>query len=481
MITFPAIKCTTDNKTVNTAFRLAMGDVFGNIVPFKDGILTERVPCIMAGLDYDLPWTRDASINTWNALGLLSPDVARNTLYSVLTEDKDAGLRIDGQYWDAIIWATGAWHFYLYTGEKDFLTKAYTAVANSLRYFEERVWCEEHNLFAGIACYGDGISAYPDEHLERYDPRRDDDTWPGCSPKSRVYTKKEVSMHVLSTNCLYYNGYRMAEAMARELGEDVKSEWGEKAERLRKSINDTFFDEAKGNYRYLIDDNLVCDYQEGMGIAFAIMFGVADEKQRESVFNNYYSAPAGIPCVWPTFPRYQSASEMEFGRHSGTVWPHILSFFATAAAQHGRSDVFEREFMTLAKHAVRDAQFTEIYHPITGEEYGGLQENAYGIWGEWHSVARNTWGPTGFLRMIFMGLIGMRFSPEGITFAPSMLASVGDVAIENFPYRGALLDITVKGTGKTVTSFTIDGRKEDVAFIPAMLTGKHTIACVLSA
>lgn len=38
---------------------------------------------IRAGGDYHTPWTRDASINSWNAASLLSPAVARNTLWAV--------------------------------------------------------------------------------------------------------------------------------------------------------------------------------------------------------------------------------------------------------------------------------------------------------------------------------------------------------------------------------------------------------------
>ena len=77
---------------------------------------------ILAGLDYDTPWTRDAAINVWNGAGLLLPDVARATLLSVL-ERAGETVRIGGQYWDAIIWTIGAWHHYLYTGDRELLDR----------------------------------------------------------------------------------------------------------------------------------------------------------------------------------------------------------------------------------------------------------------------------------------------------------------------------------------------------------------------
>ena len=65
-VTIPTLS--TDNGTVNAAFRIAVGDLLGNVAPFKDGLLEKPVPVILAGLDYGTPWTRDASINPGTVL-----------------------------------------------------------------------------------------------------------------------------------------------------------------------------------------------------------------------------------------------------------------------------------------------------------------------------------------------------------------------------------------------------------------------------
>jgi len=49
---------------------------------------------IRAGGDYATPWTRDASINAWNAASLLAPDVARNTLWAVCERQANGRLII---------------------------------------------------------------------------------------------------------------------------------------------------------------------------------------------------------------------------------------------------------------------------------------------------------------------------------------------------------------------------------------------------
>ena len=155
----------SDNEEINTAYRLAIATLSANILPFKDGILEKEEPVMIAGLGYVTPWTRDAAINTWNAGGMICPKVSLNTLKSVLTTCEN-GYRIDGEYWDAIIWTTGAWHQYLYTGDREFLEIAYNATVNSLAYFEETEFDSEKNLFRGPACYGDGVAAYPDIYAE---------------------------------------------------------------------------------------------------------------------------------------------------------------------------------------------------------------------------------------------------------------------------------------------------------------------------
>jgi len=98
----PFAEMKTSNPAVNRAYRIAMGDLLGNVRMFRDGLLDQSLPVLLAGLDYDTPWTRDAAINVWNGLGLFWPDVSRNTLLAVLEIRRDPPY-IGGQYWDAII------------------------------------------------------------------------------------------------------------------------------------------------------------------------------------------------------------------------------------------------------------------------------------------------------------------------------------------------------------------------------------------
>ena len=464
-----AVRLYSGDAALDQAFRIALGDLAGNIVPFKDGLLDSERAALLAGLDYDTPWTRDTAINTWNGTGLLFPPVTYNTLLSVLTREGDT-VRIGGQYWDAIIWALGAWWQYVYTGDAAFLSLAFAAVRNSLASLEASEFSPELNLFRGPACYGDGVAAYPDIYAHTNGSSSILD-WPAANPGLVSTPGYGLPMHALSTNCLYYEAYVLLERMARELGLPSDPAWSQKAQALKDAINTHFWHPATGSYRYLVDPFGNSECQEGMGHAFALLFGIANKEQADAVLRHQHITAHGISCVWPPFARYNSEDGMSFGRHCGVVWPHIAAFWAQATLEHGRTDLFANELYQLAHKACRDSQFAEIYHPLTGAIYGGAQEGR----SQWKSCSRQSWSATGYLRMIFMGLFGMRFDPHGITFSPTLLDRLDGLALYNLPYRSMLVDIEVRGQGERVLECAINGKPVEAPILPAGGRGRQTV------
>ena len=462
----------TSNPDLDRAYRVAMGDLISNVRPYRDGLLDEPQPVLLAGLDYNTPWTRDAAINAWNGIGLIWPATTRNTLLSVLENTPD-GLQIGGQYWDAILWSLGAWAYYLYSGDREFLGQALEATSNSLEKLEVNEFDAHFGLFRGPAVYGDGVSAYPDCYsLGKTSAILD---WVGYSPAQKASEGFGLPMMALSTNCVYAQAYRTAGLMARELGMDPNPAWEDCAAALIDRIQTHFWNPNKGTFNYLVDPECACDHQEALGHSFALLFNLAHEAQARSVLEHQHLTPAGIPCVWPTFERYATPGGQTFGRHSGTVWPHISGFWAEAALKNGRPDLFEKEFQLLTAHINRDAQCAEIYHPLTGEIYGGLQEGGMGADGlQWKACARQSWSASAFLRMLLCGPFGLRFSSEGVHFKPYLPAGVERVHITGLPYRACRLDLTVEGSGGTVAEFRWKGTQTR-PFLPAGLRGDQRI------
>lgn len=424
----------TDSRDVNTAYYTAISDVVANIQPMHSSFCGGEIPVLMAGIGYSSPWTRDAAINTINAAAYLIPDIAKNTLLSVL-EQRNGRTYIGGEYWDAIIWVWGAWELYRAAGDKDFLHIAYDAAVNSLEFFEKTEFDPGDNLFRGAACYGDGVSAYPDIYATPGESGIMD-----FAEQCRNLCVKNgvgIPMKALSTNCLYYYAYILADKMADELGASPR--YAAKAAKLKQAINGEFRNGEKGYYNYLKDPFGGCDAFEGLGNAFAVLFGIAEGERARRVFENAPLTPYGIACLYPSFARYGS----EYGRHSGTVWPHVQSFWADAAAKNGRFDLAMAEFRHLTAAACRDGFFAEIYHPVTGEIYGGVQEcEKQGI-SLWKSEIKQTWSATGYLHIIFADILGMSIGADGVYFRPRLPEEISRLELSGLMLRGMTFNIDI--------------------------------------
>jgi len=382
-----------------------------------------------------------------------------------------------GQYWDAIVWTTGAWNHYLYTGDRDFLALAFEVTENSLVHLEQAEFDAKDNLFRGPG-WSDGVAAYPDEYAKTGGSSGILD-WPKHNPDKVSKPGFGIPIRALSTNCLYYNAYVTVEKMATELKAPVDPKWKIKAENLRTAINSRLWNDEKGDYRFLVGPFGKCDLQEGLGSSYALLFGIADAKRAETVFVNQHVCPAGLPCGWPNLRRYESPDGTSFGRHIGTVWPQIQGFWADAAARAGKVDVFGHEILNLAAHAVRDRQFAECYHPITGEIYGGLQEKqGQGII-LWKATSRQTWAATAYLRMVLLGLAGMRFDADGVRFQPCIPKGISHVELRNVSYRSMNLDLTIRGTGTKVKQCLINGREVKDGLLGAGGVGRNQVVITL--
>jgi len=422
---------------------------------------------IRAGGGYDQPWTRDASVNSWNAASLLEPDAARNTLWAVVERQADGKpiVQQDNQWWDQSIWAIAAWNHFLVTGDRGFLAKAYDTARNTLTVLRRNHYKENFGLFEGPSFFNDGIAGYPA-------PPADEAEDHGTFVLDYHGTDKLMA---LSTNCIYYEAYRsiaqMGTALRRPAAETAQ--FNRMADALKSAINRRFWNPRTGLYGYLIVDGALDAFQEGSGLSFAILFDIADAAKAQSILNNTHVQPYGIVDVYPNFPRFSDAQP---GRHNGMVWPMVEGFWAEAAARRGDEKAFAREVTNLAGlDRSGDGHFFELYNAETGAPDGGWQAG-----GHMKSQPDQTWSATAYLRMIYGGLFGMRYSTKGIEFHPLLPAGWGDVTLSDLHYRKAILTIRLRGAGSVIRSLTLDGVPQRRAFVAAGLTGKHTLYMLMA-
>ena len=333
----------------------------------QTGLLTKMPGTfIRAGGGYEQPWTRDASVNSWNAASLLEPAVARNTLLAVLKRQPDGKLIVqqDNQWWDQTIWVVAAWNQYLVTGDHAFLREAYQAATQTLDREKLKHYNSGRGLFEGPAFLNDGIAGYPAP--------------PANAGESRgsfvlAYPGADKIMP-LSTNCMYVGAYRAAAAMAGALGRPPAEAQAltEQADALAGQIRKQFWVTAKGRFGYLLHPNGILDEsQEGAGLAFSILFGVATPEQTASILKSVEIAPRGLVDVAPAFPRFSAEHP---GRHNVIVWPPIEAFWAEAAARSGDTPAFAHETENLAGLVgASGGKFWEIYNAETGKPDGGWQ------------------------------------------------------------------------------------------------------------
>ena len=425
---------------------------------------------IRAGGHYQTPWTRDSSINSWNAASLLSPAVALNTLWAVV-ERRDGKLIVqqDNQWWDQVIWIPAIWNHYLVTGDSAVLAPAYETAVQTLAERRARNFNVKFGLFAGPSFFNDGISGYPPPLSA-----------PGGGGPSFVLEHPGTDrIMALSTNCVYFGAYQAAASLAREIHRpaDEAEKLDAQADALKSAIHQHLWIPKDSAYGYFLHgagplEGRLEKYQEGTGDAFAILFGVADEGQARALVAGAHREAKGIPSIWPPFPGFSIDHP---GRHNNIIWPLVNGLWAHAAAMTGATEIMADEIQGQAKLALASNDFREIYNAQTGVVDGGWQG------GHWQSAEHQTWSATSFLRALYLGVFGLQFERGGLRLSPHLPENWSGISLAGLPYRSGVLDLTLTGKGSRVTSVLLDGRRTDRAlFSAADLAGRHRIEVTLA-
>ena len=450
-------KSTTDSSKLfvsgvpayDEAFTLALNEVQENTVNGE----------FIAGAGWTLLWTRDTSYAVELSAALINPQASKTSLEScthVVARVGTTWLQDQcGHFggWphltDASVGAQGAWALYLSTGDHEFLSWAFDITNRTLTWAEREV-LSEVGLFKGCSSFMESNSGYPKKY----------------SNNGHLVGKTKA----LSTNVLYYNGYKIAEKMAKELGasESVIQSFRERAAKLRDVIRSRLWMDDMGQYAYFEDENQqLVKTVEGLGQALLLLADEleTDHTRVDQIFANAYRSSLGIPCLWPRFD-LKPKGVFEY-YHNGRVWPFVQGYWAIAAARHGKVDVFAEEFENLMKLSQMSNTFAEFY-----ELDGSFLP----------SRRRQLWSSAGFVGMVYHGLFGLELLRDGIQFRPAKPATpfANTVSLWNIPYRQAKLTIHLSGSGSKVESFKLNGVLAERPFLPATSVGPQKIEIIVS-
>lgn len=429
----------------------------------KTGLLD--YPYMMrAGRNYKTPWTRDASINTWQAMNFIDPRVSRTTLLAVCDLNKEGQpvIQPDVQTWDQIVWAIGAYNYYLTTGDEKFLKIAYDVIGRALETHRKNRFNTEYSLFVGGSFFNDGIAGYPVSCHEKGNNN-------SFAPAHPVVE----TIMCLSTNCLYCEAHRIYAELSVYLGFKDEAETARvQHNELKTAINNYFWSDELNRYRYFIyPDGTTDNSQELSGHAFAVLFDICPEDKRAMLFDNLVISDGGIVSVWPPFEGLYSDEKP--GRHNNVVWPFLNGMIIEAAAKCGLNSFVGSELGRITDlYKGSRFKFFEIYSPYTKKAFGGWQ-----IGRVWDSCRDQTWSATCYIGAIVQGVFGLKPEINGIRFSPCVPENLADIEVRGLKIRGQDLSVKIKGYGNKIKKFSLDG-KDCEAFIE-WDNKPHTIEIVM--
>lgn len=430
----------TGVTTFETALcNMAVDELVNNI----EADSTLRTGALWAGV-----WTRDVSYSMLLSLAETVPDISRITLMHKVDRlgriVQDTGT---GGSWpcssDRVVWALAAWKVYVVTGDEAWLAEIYPIVRRSL----EDDFRTTYDQATGLFC---GESSFIDWREQSY---------PRWMQPADIFRSE-----CLGTNAVYYGVLQAMGRMAGLLGFDEQSgEYARRAEALKNAINKHFWMDEKGYYaQFLYGRNhlLLSPRSETLGESLAILSGIASEKQARRIAASMPVSAFGPTIFWP-----QIGSEPNY--HNNAVWPFVAAFWGRAAAKAGNEQAVLHALAGNVRAAAIFATNQENFTASTGDP--DTQLNSPNM----------LWSLAGFIGTVRHTLLGIQPDEQGIAFAPFVPQALGgERQLTGFRYRSMTLDITVRGSGHTIRSFTLDGEPAE-PYIPASLTGRHTVCIEL--
>lgn len=396
------------------------------------------------------PWVRDTSYVVLMGCDALFPEASRKTLeWSVNKGETIKPEQLDGMFenlssatisqnpyyrmGDFVIWIPAVWQYARTTGDRAFIGRYYTEMANSLELAREVLFDPWDGLYDGGDTIGDGFSMYPENSTGM------------------------VMLKGASVNFIHYKALLSMAEMAEWLGKPAgeADAFRARAFALKDSINRELWLEEKGYFSLLRAgrDPQPVERATLAGNAFALLWNGTDNARKASILKNQPDTPWGAPLVWPAW--------MARGAyHDQNIWPVIEGLWGTAAAQAGSPDRTVKSLALLTANGLFSLNLSEMWSAFDGK-YKGKEPQL--------------WSCTAYLMEIFQGLLGLQSEVQGLLVQPSVPAPFASgFEVSNYRYRDAVYTFKVKGQGSRIASFKINGKPE-LNLLPPGATGAQLV------
>lgn len=434
------------NLAFDALFALAVTEMMQDSVQaIRDGSYNGGQPiaceCFETGEKWHYVWTRDLSYAANLGLAMLDPQRTRNSLQfklsgyrngkPALAAGSDDGLQIvqdtgSGGSWpvstDRVSWAFGAEQALNALPAEERAQFAVTA----LKALRNTIENDRIAAFDSTSGLYNGEQSFLDWREQSYAGWVQDDL-------SSMATSKS-----LSTNVAHYKALTLAADLAQQAGDsDTALRYARWAAELKIAINDRLWLKDAGMYSSLTAghfDGSALHKFDWLGQSLAIITGVADAEQAQSILAHYPHGPLGAPVIWPQQPGVPVY-------HNRALWPFVTAYGLRAAAQYGNVAVADAAYASLLRGASLNLSNMENMEWQSGDPAAPAINSR-----------RQLWSVGGFLGMVVQQVFGVSVDAGRLHINPFLTSRLrrewfaGSDAIElsNLTLHGKRLQLKIK-------------------------------------
>lgn len=383
---------------------------------------------LRTGKEWAGVWTRDVSYSIILSMAAFQPEASMISLMKKVNAEgqiiQDTG---SGGAWpistDRMIWVLAAYEVYKVTGDRQWLEKVYPIAVRSIAKDDANV-INENGLVMGETSFID---------------------WREQSYPRWMQTVDISQSEAMNTNVLYAAALHAVGEMALDLGKKKEAEeYFSRSQSMARAIENRFDIPGTGYwgmYTYGRDNKVLNPRAETLGSALAVLYDIATPERQKQISESLPQTPYGAPVFYPQIPDIPNY-------HNNALWPFVASYWTLAQAKAGNEAGVVEGFGSIVRPAALFATNKENLNLDNGDIFTELNSS------------NMLWSLSGNLALTQQILFGIHFEKEGLRISPFVPKVFGGTrTLENFPYRGSRLNITVEGYGDQVASITLNGMK----------------------
>ncbi|MCD2515401.1 esterase [Massilia sp. G4R7] len=409
--------------------------------------------CFATGEKWHYVWTRDLSYAADLGLALLDPQRVRNSLDFKLSGWR-AGVPIAPQIAGTkdglqIVQDTGSGGSWPVSTDRMSWAFAAEETLRTLPASERAAFARRALQALSNTIENDRIAAF-DAQTGLYNGEQSFLDWRDQSYAAWMPTQLAAmsTSKSLSTNVTHYQALTLAARLAREHKDAARAQRYEGwAAQLKRAINEQLWLKDAGMY-----SSLTAGYLDGaplhkfdwLGLALAIVTGVADADQARSILAHYPHGPMGAPVIWPQQPGMPVY-------HNRAIWPFVTGYGLRAAAQAGNVAVADAAYATLMRGAALNLSNMENLEWLSGQPLL-LDEVNPSLIGPVINSRRQLWSVGAYIGMVVTNVFGVSARDDGIALKPFVTAKLRreyfggakEIALQDLRLHGKRLDVRLR-------------------------------------